>query len=41
MQERFAKMGTQPPYHYLGSAKIHALMGQAFGEAMKELHTAK
>lgn len=37
LQDRFSKMGSQPPYHYLGSAKVHCLMGQALGEAMKKL----
>jgi hypothetical protein len=37
LQDRFSKMGSQPPYHYLGSAKVHCLMGQALGEAMNKL----
>lgn len=30
----FEKMGTQPEYHYLGSARIFALIGDGLGEAM-------
>lgn len=39
LQDQFSKMGSQPPYHYLGSAKVHCLIGQSLGEAMKELGT--
>lgn len=34
---RFQKMGSQPPYHYLGSGKVFSLIGYGFGEAMKRL----
>jgi len=34
---QFQKMGSQPPYHYLGSGKIYSLIGYGFGEAMKQL----
>jgi hypothetical protein len=37
LQDQFSKMGSQPPYHYLGSAKVHALIGKELAEAMKEL----
>ena len=30
-------MGNQPPYHYLGSGKIFALVGYRFGKAMEQL----
>jgi hypothetical protein len=33
-KEQFETMGTQPEYHYLGSARIFALIGQGMGEAM-------
>src|ERR1043166_9099032 len=33
----FEKMGTQPEYHYLGSARIFALIGLGLGEAMVSL----
>ncbi|RMG04885.1 MAG: sialate O-acetylesterase [Planctomycetota bacterium] len=36
-QQKFSKMGNQPPYHYLGNAKIFSLIGYAFGEAMVDL----
>jgi alpha-galactosidase len=35
-QEKFSKMGCQPPYHYLGSAKILSLIGYGCAEAMKD-----
>lgn len=31
---QFETMGTQPEYHYLGSARIFALIGNALGESM-------
>ncbi len=31
------KMGSQPPYHYLGSARIYSLVGHGLGEAMLKL----
>lgn len=37
LQDQFSRMGSQPPYHYLGSAKVHALIGKELAEAMKEL----
>lgn len=36
-RERFETMGSQPPYHYLGSAKIYSLMGYGFAKAILEL----
>lgn len=36
-RQRFEKMGSQPPYHYLGSAKIYSLMGYGFAKAMLDL----
>jgi hypothetical protein len=30
-------MGSELPYHYLGSGKILALIGRAFGEAACEM----
>ncbi len=41
LKEQFGRMGSQPPYHYLGSAKIMSLIGHGFGEAMKKLLPAK
>jgi hypothetical protein len=32
-KQHFETMGNQPPYHYLGSAKIYSLMGYAFAKA--------
>jgi alpha-galactosidase len=40
-QEQFGKMGSQPGYHYLGSAKILSLIGYGCGNAMIELITEK
>jgi alpha-galactosidase len=37
LKARFDKMGSQPEYHYLGSGKIQALIGDGMGEAMKQL----
>ena len=37
LKAQFDRMGNQPPYHYMGSGKVLALIGHAFGEAMKEL----
>ncbi len=34
---QFETMGTQPEYHYLGSARIFALIGNGMGEAMVKL----
>lgn len=34
---KFETMGSQPPYHYLGSAKILSLIGYGCAQAMKEL----
>lgn len=34
-EEEFNKMGSQPPYHYLGSAKIQCLIGRQLAEALK------
>ena len=36
-RERFHKMGNQPPYHYLGSGKIFAVVGYRFGKALEQL----
>ncbi len=36
-QQQFEKMGSQPPYHYLGSAKIYSLIGGGLAEAMMSL----
>lgn len=36
-RQRFEKMGSQPPYHYLGSAKIYSLIGYGFAKAMLDL----
>ncbi|MCH8823274.1 MAG: sialate O-acetylesterase [Planctomycetes bacterium] len=36
-QERFDKMGSQPPYHYLGSGKIYSLIGYGFAKAVIKL----
>lgn len=35
-KERFYKIASDRPYHYLGSGKIYFLMGHAFGEEMVE-----
>ena len=32
------KVGSDAPYHYLGSARTFCAIGKAFGEAMIELH---
>lgn len=36
-KQEFDKMGSSLPYMYLGSGKIYALIGEAFGEATKKL----
>ena len=36
-QERFDKMGSQPPYHYLGSGKIYSLIGYGFAQEVIKL----
>jgi len=36
-QKKWIRMGSNRPYHYLGSAKIMFLMGNAMGDAMVEL----
>ena len=36
-KERFYRIASDRPYHYLGSGKIYYLMGHAFGEGMIEL----
>jgi serine/threonine-protein kinase len=36
-KKRFETMGNKPDYLYLGSGKTIALVGNAFGEAMREL----
>ena len=36
-QKKFGAMGCQPPYHYLGSAKILSLIGYGCAEAMKTM----
>ena len=36
-KDRYYRIASDRPYHYLGSAKIYYLMGHAFGEAMVEL----
>ena len=38
-KERFYKIASDRPYHYLGSGKIYFLMGHAFGEEMVEVIT--
>jgi alpha-galactosidase len=38
-QEQFGKMGSQPAYHYLGSAKVLSLIGYGCGNAMIQLMT--
>jgi hypothetical protein len=35
-KERFYKIASDRPYHYLGSGKIYFLMGHAFGEEIVE-----
>lgn len=40
-KERFARMGSQPSYLYFGSAKMNALLGQSFGDTMKQLCEAQ
>ncbi len=35
--KKFEKMGSQPPYHYLGSGKIYSLVGYGLATAMVEL----
>jgi alpha-galactosidase len=35
---RWGKVGSDAPYHYLGSARTFCAIGRAFGEAMIELH---
>ena len=37
MEEEFNKLGSQPGYHYLGSAKIYSLMGMALAESIYKL----
>jgi hypothetical protein len=37
----FETMGTQPPYHYLGSARIYSLIGHGLGESMRKQVSAK
>jgi hypothetical protein len=37
LEEKFSKMGSQPEYHYLGSAKVQCLIGYGLAEAMKDL----
>ena len=36
-KERYYRIASDRPYHYLGSGKVYYLMGRAFGEAMIEL----
>jgi len=36
-KDKFYKIASHRPYHYLGSGKIMFLMGHAFGEGMAEL----
>jgi hypothetical protein len=36
-QKKFDAMGCQPPYHYLGSAKVLSLIGYGCAEAMKTM----
>jgi alpha-galactosidase len=40
-QDEWNKVGSDYPYHYLGSAKTMLKMGRAFGEAMLELRGEK
>lgn len=37
----FETMGNQPPYHYLGSARIYSLVGYGLAEALLDLHKKK
>ena len=37
-KDEWDKVGSDAPYHYLGSAKTFCAIGKAFGEAMIELH---
>jgi len=37
LEEKFSKMGSQPAYHYLGSARIQCLIGYGLAEALKDL----
>lgn len=37
--EQWNKVGSDRPYHYLGSAKCYSRMGAAFAEALLELQT--
>ena len=36
-KDEWDKVGSDAPYHYLGSAKTICQIGRAFGEAMIEL----
>ena len=36
-KERFYRIASDRPYHYLGSGKTQFLMGKAFGDAMIEM----
>jgi hypothetical protein len=38
-KERFYRIASDRPYHYLGSGKTQFLMGKAFGDAMLEMHS--
>ncbi|MHC5004936.1 MAG: sialate O-acetylesterase [Planctomycetota bacterium] len=40
-KERFYRIASDRPYHYLGSGKTYFLMGWAFGEAMLEMIDAQ
>jgi alpha-galactosidase len=39
--DEWNKVGSDWPFHYLGSAKTFSQIGKAFGEAMIDLRTAK
>jgi alpha-galactosidase len=41
LEAKFSRMGSQPEYHYMGSAKIYALIGHGLGEGMKKLCQAQ
>ena len=36
-KERFYRIASDRPYHYLGSGKTQFLMGKSFGDAMIEM----
>jgi alpha-galactosidase len=40
-QDEWDRVGSDYPFHYLGSAKTICQIGRAFGEAMIELHRSR